>query len=138
MSREWEHLPKNQLPKLIFIRLSPVLDWSEHSPLATSTHNLDYFENAASIDVHKHALLLQCIANIREKDMLNKVCETNTLMELKVPKSITANVPNNQVTRAPAARTSGLKCARNNVSKKKTDDCIRPVKASGITSLSNG
>lgn len=71
---ERDHLKHDQLPKLIYIRLNPHIRWSESSPSATSPKELDYFARVARNDIKKHALLLRCIATIREKDTLGKNC----------------------------------------------------------------
>ena len=79
MVHEMSTIPANQLPKLIYIRLNPVLDWNDSKPFATSPENLDYFETKADEDIKKHKRLLQCIATIRIKDKLTPECTQELL-----------------------------------------------------------
>ncbi|KTD44628.1 patatin-like phospholipase family protein [Legionella quateirensis] len=79
MVHEMSTIPTNQLPKLIYIRLNPVLDWNDSKPFATSPENLDYFEKKADEDIKKNKLLLQCIATIRIKDELTPECKQELL-----------------------------------------------------------
>jgi patatin-like phospholipase/acyl hydrolase len=79
MIHEMSTIPANQLPKLIYIRLNPVLDWNDAAPFATSAENLNYFEKKSDEDIKKNKVLLQCIATIRDKDDLTPQCKQQLL-----------------------------------------------------------
>ena len=55
-----------------------------------------------------------------------------------MPNNMTAIVPNNQLTNAPAANVCAPRCARNAVSKNQTPDWTSPVKMSGSASFNKG
>lgn len=84
MINEISTISDNQLPKLIYIRLNPVLDWNDATPFATSPENLNYFEQKAYEDIKKNELLLQCIATIRVKDELTPKCKQQLLNYIRI------------------------------------------------------
>ncbi|RUR19067.1 hypothetical protein ELY21_05955 [Legionella sp. km535] len=87
MRHELSTIPDSQLPKLIYIRLNPVLDWNDSKSFATSPENLDYFEKKSYEDINKNKQLLQCIATIRIKDELTSECKEQLLNYIHLQRS---------------------------------------------------